>query len=242
MRLAGGAGQHPTVSMNVGHRRRRLRSTAMARSSGTATGALRRHLRAAAACAGRRTTTAQSARVLSRSSSPPEVHHRRRPAVAPLRASGRLHLCYSEDVTVDSVTIRNNERRGPARPVHRWHRHRLLAPRDHPAMPTSPSTTTPCVMKAGRDADGLRVARIAARTSVISDCIVREGAAGLTFGSEMLGGLSATSMCSGIEVHAPVPVGLLFKSGTHTRRLRRATCRISDLTLHRRTGRACARR
>ncbi|RZJ09519.1 MAG: glycoside hydrolase family 28 protein [Rubrivivax sp.] len=145
-----------------------------------------------------------------------------------LRRSGfwTLHLCYSEDVTVDGVIIRNNDdAHGPStdgididscRRVQI--RHADIAVNDDALC-----------LKAGRDADGLRVAR-PCEDIEISDCIVREGAAGLTFGSETSGGFRRIS-AQRIHVHAPVPVGLLFKSAP-TRGGFIDGVTISDLTLH----------
>src|SRR5204863_107521 len=79
------------------------------------------------------------------------------------------------------------------------------------------------------DGDGLRVAR-PCEDITITDCIVREGAAGLTFGSETSGGFRRI-MAERIAVHAPVPVGLLFKSAP-TRGGFIDGVSISDLSLH----------
>ncbi|MDR7268958.1 polygalacturonase [Pelomonas saccharophila] len=127
-----------------------------------------------------------------------------------LRRSGfwTLHLCYSEDVTVDRLTIRNNDgdARGPSTDgIDIDSSRRVTIRRADIAV-----NDDALCMKAGRDADGLRVARPCEDIS-ISDCIVREGAAGLTFGSETSGGFRRIT-AQRIEVHAPVPVGLLFKS------------------------------
>lgn len=145
-----------------------------------------------------------------------------------LRRSGfwTLHLCYSEDVAVDDVVIRNNDdAHGPStdgididscRRVQI--RHADIAVNDDALC-----------LKAGRDADGLRVAR-PCEDITLSDCVVREGAAGLTFGSETSGGFRRIT-AERITVHAPVPVGLLFKSAP-TRGGFIDGVTLSDLSLH----------
>ncbi|MFN3860708.1 MAG: glycoside hydrolase family 28 protein [Roseateles sp.] len=126
-----------------------------------------------------------------------------------LRRSGfwTLHLCYSEDVTVERLTIRNNdEARGPSTDGIDIDSSRRVIVR-HADIAVNDDALC---LKAGRDADGLRVARVC-EDICISDCIVRDAAAGLTFGSETSGGIRRVS-AERISVHAPVPVGLLFKS------------------------------
>lgn len=145
-----------------------------------------------------------------------------------LRRSGfwTLHLCYSEDVTVDGITIRNNdEARGPSTDGIDIDSSRRVAIR---RADIAVNDDALC-LKAGRDADGLRVAR-PCEDITITDCIVREGAAGLTFGSETSGGFRRIT-AQRIEVHAPVPVGLLFKSAP-TRGGFIEDVSISDLRLH----------
>jgi len=145
-----------------------------------------------------------------------------------LRRSGfwTLHLCYSEDVTVDGVTIRNNdEARGPSTDGIDIDSSRRVTIR-HADIAVNDDALC---LKAGRDADGLRVAR-PCEDITISDCIVREGAAGLTFGSETSGGFRRIT-AERIAVHAPVPVGLLFKSAP-TRGGFIDGVSIADLSLH----------
>ncbi|MFT7775056.1 glycoside hydrolase family 28 protein [Roseateles sp.] len=145
-----------------------------------------------------------------------------------LRRSGfwTLHLCYSEDVTVDGVTIRNNdEARGPSTDGIDIDSSRRVTIR-HADIAVNDDAL--CV-KAGRDADGLRVAR-PCEDITISDCIVRDGAAGLTFGSETSGGFRRVT-AQRIAVHAPVPVGLLFKSAP-SRGGFIEDVSITDLALH----------
>jgi polygalacturonase len=126
-----------------------------------------------------------------------------------LRRSGfwTLHLCYSEDVTVDGVVIRNNDdAHGPSTDGIDIDSCRRVSVR---RADIAVNDDALC-LKAGRDADGLRVAR-PCEDITITDCIVREGAAGLTFGSETSGGFRRIT-AKRIDVHAKVPVGLLFKS------------------------------
>lgn len=66
------------------------------------------------------------------------------------------------------------------------------------------------VLKAGRDADGLRVNR-PTEDVTIHDITVRGGAAGITFESETSGGIRPGN-ASRIHVLPPVPTGILFKS------------------------------
>lgn len=126
-----------------------------------------------------------------------------------LRRSGfwTLHLCYSEDVEVEHLTIRNNdEARGPSTDGIDIDSSRRVRIR-HADIAVNDDAL---VLKAGRDADGLRVAR-ASEDIDIQDCLVREGAAGITFGSETSGGFRRIR-ARGIQVLGDVPVGILFKS------------------------------
>lgn len=144
-----------------------------------------------------------------------------------LRRSGfwTLHLCYSEDVTVDGVVIRNNDdAHGPSTDGIDIDSSRRVTIR-HADIAVNDDALC---LKAGRDADGLRVARVC-EDITISDCIVREAAAGLTFGSETSGGFRRIR-AERIEVHGKVPVGLLFKSAP-TRGGFIADVQVSDLRL-----------
>ena len=122
-----------------------------------------------------------------------------------------VHICYSHDVLVDHVTIRNNiGGRGPSTDgidIDSSHNievaHADIAVNDDALC-----------LKAGRDADGLRVNR--PTTDVrIHDSTVRDGAAGITFGSETSGGFRNVEAWN-IHTVGHVPVGILFKSA-HTR-------------------------
>ncbi|MBV8830669.1 MAG: right-handed parallel beta-helix repeat-containing protein [Acidobacteriaceae bacterium] len=118
-----------------------------------------------------------------------------------------VHLCYSHNVRVDGITIRNNiGGRGPST--------------DGIDVDSSTHVSiTYCdiecnddaiCMKAGRDADGLRVNKPTEDVSV-RNCTVRAGAAGITVGSETSGGIRNIRV-SGLRVTAPVPKGICFKS------------------------------
>lgn len=130
-----------------------------------------------------------------------------------LRRSGfwTLHICYSTDVTVDNLTIRNNEGgRGPSTDgididssSHILVQHADIAVNDDALC-----------LKAGRDSDGLRVGRPTTDV-ILRDNIVRDGAAGVTFGSETSGGFRNIEAFN-ITTQDHVPIGILFKSA-HTR-------------------------
>ena len=130
-----------------------------------------------------------------------------------LRRSGfwTLHICFSEDVIVDGVTIRNNEGGfGPSTDgIDIDSSRKVLV--QHADIDVNDDALC---LKAGRDSDGLRVAR-PTEDVIIRDSIVRSGAAGLTFGSETSGGFRNIEAYN-ITVEDKVPVGILFKSA-HTR-------------------------
>jgi polygalacturonase len=128
-----------------------------------------------------------------------------------LKRSGfwTVHVCYSTRITVDGVRIRNNEGdKGPST--------------DGIDLDSSDNVlVTHCdidcnddaiCLKAGRDADGLRVNRPSERI-VIRDNTVRGGAAGVTFGSETSGGIRQVEV-DRLHVLAGVPNGILFKSAS----------------------------
>lgn len=130
-----------------------------------------------------------------------------------LRRSGfwTVHICYSHDVSIDGVTIRNNvDGRGPSTDGIDIDSSRkvLVAHADIEANDDA------VVMKAGRDADGLRVAR-PTEDVVVRDSIVREAKAGFVFGSETSGGFRNIEAYN-IQMLSKVPVGIMFKSA-HTR-------------------------
>lgn len=136
-----------------------------------------------------------------------------------------VHICYSQNVTVDGTTIRNNdEARGPST--------------DGIDIDSSTGVTVQhcdiacnddaICLKAGRDADGLRVNRPSEKIA-IRDNTVRAGAAGVTFGSETSGGIRDVEV-SGLHVLAGVPAGILFKSAS-TRGGTIEDIRIHDVVL-----------
>ncbi|HZL56324.1 MAG TPA: glycoside hydrolase family 28 protein [Bryobacteraceae bacterium] len=120
-----------------------------------------------------------------------------------------VHLCYSQRVNVDGLIIRNNtEARGPSTDgididsstdVHVQH------------CDIDCNDDAIC-LKAGRDADGLRVNR-ASSNILIADNTVRGGAAGVTFGSETSGGIHDVDV-QRLTVLKGVPNGILFKSAS----------------------------
>jgi len=128
-----------------------------------------------------------------------------------LKRSGfwTVHICYSRRVTVDGVTIRNNiGGRGPST--------------DGVDIDSSSDVLVAhcdiecndddICLKAGRDADGLRVNRTTEKIRIY-DNTVRGGAAGVTIGSETSGGIRDVDV-RGLTVLSPVPAGILFKSAS----------------------------
>jgi polygalacturonase len=144
-----------------------------------------------------------------------------------LRRSGfwTVHICYSHDITVDGVTIRNNEDgRGPSTDGididssrHILVQHVDIAVNDDALC-----------LKAGRDSDGLRVNR-PTEDVILRDSIIRDGAAGVTFGSETSGGFRNIEAYN-ITTEKAVPSGILFKSA-HTRGGFAQNIRLHDFTL-----------
>jgi polygalacturonase len=118
-----------------------------------------------------------------------------------------VHICFSDGVTVNGVTIDNNiGGKGPSTDGIDIDssRHVLVEHSD-----ITDNDDALC-LKAGRDSDGLRVNR-PTEDVVIRDSIVRAGAAGITIGSETSGGFRNIEV-SHLKVLAPVPNGILFKS------------------------------
>lgn len=144
-----------------------------------------------------------------------------------LRRSGfwTMHVAFSDNVTIDDVTIRNNEGgRGPSTDgIDIDSSRRILV--QHADIAVNDDALC---LKAGRDADGLRVAR-PTEDVVVRDSVVREGAAGLTFGSETSGGFRNIE-AYGITVAGKVPVGILFKSA-RTRGGFGENLRLHDFTM-----------
>ncbi len=136
-----------------------------------------------------------------------------------------VHICYSDHVQVDGVTIRNNiGGRGPSTDGIDIDssRHILVQHAD-----ISDNDDALC-LKAGRDSDGLRVNR-PDEDIVIRDSVVRDGAAAITIGSETSGGFRNIEVYN-IHAFGHVPSGVLFKSA-HTRGGWAQNVRIHDLTL-----------
>jgi polygalacturonase len=144
-----------------------------------------------------------------------------------LRRSGfwTVHICYSSNVTVNGITIRNNEGgRGPSTDGVDIDssRHILV---EHADIAVNDDALC---LKAGRDADGLRVNR-PTEDVVIRDSIVRDGAAVLTIGSETSGGFRKIEAYN-LTGLSHVGVGILFKSA-HTRGGWAKDIHIHDITL-----------
>ncbi len=144
-----------------------------------------------------------------------------------LRRSGfwTVHICYSHGITVDGVTIRNNEGgRGPSTDgIDIDSSRKILI--EHADISVNDDALC---LKAGRDSDGLRVNR-PTEDVVLRDSIVRDGAAGVTFGSETSGGFRNIEAFN-ITTLKSVPVGILFKSA-HTRGGFGDNIRIHDITM-----------
>jgi polygalacturonase len=144
-----------------------------------------------------------------------------------LRRAGfwTVHVCYSHDVTVDGVTIRNNEEgHGPSTDGIDIDSSRkvLVANADISVNDDA------LVMKAGRDADGLRVAR-PTEDVVVRDVIVRASKGGIVFGSETSGGFRNIEAYN-LTFDEKTPVGILFKSA-HTRGGWGENLRLHDITM-----------
>jgi polygalacturonase len=128
-----------------------------------------------------------------------------------LKRSGfwTVHICYSTNVNVDGLTIRNNVGgMGPSTDgIDVDSSSDVLV--QHCDIECNDDAI---VLKAGRDSDGLRVNRPTEKV-VIHDNTVRAGAAGLTFGSETSGGIRDVEAYR-IHVLPSVGNGILFKSAS----------------------------
>jgi len=144
-----------------------------------------------------------------------------------LKRSGfwTVQILYSHEVHVDSVTIRNNEGgRGPSTDgIDIDSSHNVLV--EHADIDVNDDALC---LKAGRDADGLRVSRPTEHI-VLRDSIIRSGAAAVTIGSETSGGFRDIEVYN-VTALKGVPSGVLFKSA-HTRGGFAEDIRIHDLTL-----------
>ncbi|MGD1069220.1 MAG: glycoside hydrolase family 28 protein [Bryobacteraceae bacterium] len=120
-----------------------------------------------------------------------------------------VHICYSQRVSVDGITIQNNiGGRGPSTDGID-----IDSSSDVLVQHCDISCNDDAIcLKAGRDADGLRVNRPTEKI-VIRDNTVREGAAGVTVGSETSGGVRDIRV-DGLKVLAGAPQGILFKSAS----------------------------
>ena len=120
-----------------------------------------------------------------------------------------VHICYSSKVHVDGVTIRNNiGGMGPSTDgIDVDSSENVLV--EHCDIECNDDAIC---LKAGRDADGLRVNRPTAHVE-IRDNTVRGGAAGVTFGSETSGGIHDVEAYR-LHVLGRVSNGILFKSAS----------------------------
>jgi polygalacturonase len=136
-----------------------------------------------------------------------------------------VHVCYSNGVTVDGLTIRNNEEgRGPSTDgIDIDSSSKVLVANADIAV-----NDDAVVMKAGRDADGLRVAR-PTEDVVVRDIIVRDSKGGIVFGSETSGGFRNIEAYN-LTFDEKTPVGILFKSA-HTRGGWGENLRLHDITM-----------
>jgi polygalacturonase len=144
-----------------------------------------------------------------------------------LKRSGfwTVQILYSEQVTIDGVVIRNNEGgKGPSTDGIDIDSSRQVLV-EHADIDVNDDALC---LKAGRDADGLRVNR-PTEDVLIRDSIIRRGAAAITIGSETSGGFHNIEAYN-LTALAGVPSGVLFKS-SHTRGGTASDIRIHDLTL-----------
>jgi len=144
-----------------------------------------------------------------------------------LRRAGfwTVHVCYSEDVTVDGVSIDNNEEgHGPSTDgIDIDSSRKVLVANADIAV-----NDDALVLKAGRDADGLRVNR-PTEDVVIRDVKVRFSKGGIVFGSETSGGFRNIEAYR-LHFDEKTPVGILFKS-SHTRGGWAENIRLHDITM-----------
>jgi len=144
-----------------------------------------------------------------------------------LKRSGfwTVQILYSHNVTLDGVTIRNNEGgKGPSTDGIDIDSSRDVLVQ-HADIDVNDDALC---LKAGRDSDGLRVNR-PTENVVLRDSIIRHGAAAVTIGSETSGGFRNIEAYN-LTALAGVPSGVLFKSA-RTRGGFADDIRIHDLTL-----------
>jgi polygalacturonase len=144
-----------------------------------------------------------------------------------LKRSGfwTVQILYSHDVTVDGLTIRNNEGgRGPSTDgIDIDSSHDIEV--SHADIDVNDDALC---LKSGRDSDGLRVNRPTTNIR-IHDSVIHRGAAAITIGSETSGGFHNIEAWN-LTAESGVPNGVLFKSA-HTRGGTTTEIRIHDLTL-----------
>ena len=144
-----------------------------------------------------------------------------------LKRSGfwTVQVLYSHNVHVNGVIIRNNEGgKGPSTDGIDIDSSRDVLV-EHADIDVNDDALC---LKAGRDADGLRVNR-PTENVIIRDSIIRHGAAAITIGSETSGGFHDIDVYN-LTALSGVPSGVLFKSA-RTRGGRASDIRIHDLTL-----------
>jgi polygalacturonase len=145
-----------------------------------------------------------------------------------LKRSGfwTVHICYSQDVNVDSLTIRNNiDGKGPSTDGIDIDSSAGVVVEDNDIDVNDDAIC----LKAGRDADGLRVNRPTEKVRIRHNT-VRAGAAGVTIGSETSGGIRDIDV-DRLTVMEGVPAGILFKSANTRGGLMQAI-RIRNVEMH----------
>jgi polygalacturonase len=145
-----------------------------------------------------------------------------------LRRSGfwTVQILYSHDVTIDGVTIRNNDgdRRGPSTDgidIDSSHDVDI----SHADIDNNDDALC---LKSGRDSDGLRVNKPTYNVK-IHDSIIHRGPAAITIGSETSGGFHNIEAWN-LTAESGVGSGVLFKSA-NVRGGTATDIRIHDLTL-----------
>ena len=136
-----------------------------------------------------------------------------------------VQVVYSNNVKVSGITVRNNvDGKGPSTDgVDIDSSHTVLVENAD-----IDANDDALCLKAGRDADGLRVNR-PTENVVIRNSTVRTAYAGVTFGSETSGGIRNIRVY-GLKVVGPVRYGVLFKSAA-TRGGGASDIRIRDIDI-----------
>lgn len=136
-----------------------------------------------------------------------------------------VHVCYSSDVSIDRIAIRNNDDgKGPSTDGIDIDSSRRVAVSNADIAVNDDAL----VLKAGRDFDGLRVNR-PTEDVVIRDIVVRESKGGIVFGSETSGGFRNIEAYN-LSFDDKTPVGILFKS-SRTRGGWGENLRIHDVSM-----------